>query len=281
MTRARRDAAAPTGEDQLALDQQDITAEMPFLDHLEELRWRILKSLLAIAIAFAFTFWLCTASGLDIIGIAVKPIQPYLAPGQKLVYTNLIDPFTMLLQAAGVLAIVIAFPAVGYQIWAFLAPALSKKERKALIPVLIAAAMLFLAGLAMSVFVFVPTTMGLMQKLPHDSITSMLTVSEYFGFLFAVSLAFGVMFELPIVILALTAIGLVTPQFLSKYRRHAIVATLVICEIVTPGDFIISTLMLWIPVYGLYEVSIVVSRFVYRSRMKRERAAELAGGFTG
>jgi sec-independent protein translocase protein TatC len=281
MIRARRDAATPQGDDQLALDQQDTTAEMPFLDHLEELRWRILKSLLAVAIAFAFTFWLCTASRLDIIGIAVRPIQPYLSPGQKLVYTNLIEPFTLLLQAAGVLAIVIAFPVVGYQVWAFLSPALSKKERKVLIPVLIAAAMLFLAGIAMSVFVFVPVTMGLMQKLPHESISSMLTVSEYFGFLFAVSLAFGVMFELPIVILALTAIGLVTPQFLTKYRRHAIVATLVICEIVTPGDFIISTLMLWIPVYGLYEVSIIVSRFVYRSRMKRERAAELAGGLTG
>ncbi len=250
---------------------------MPFLDHLEELRWRILKSLLAVAIAFVFTFWLCTASGLDIIGIATRPIDPYLH-GKHLVYTHPVEPFTLLLQAAGVLAAVIASPAVGYQVWAFLAPALSKKERKVLIPVLIAAAMLFLAGIAMSVFIFVPVTMSLMEKLPHSSLDSMLTVSEYFGFLFAVSLAFGVMFELPIFILALTAIGLVTPQFLTKYRRHAIVATLIVCEIVTPGDFIVSTLMLWIPVYGLFEVSIVVSRFVYRARLKREREAELSGG---
>ncbi|HEY2849288.1 MAG TPA: twin-arginine translocase subunit TatC [Gemmatimonadaceae bacterium] len=253
---------------------------MPFLDHLEELRWRILKSLLAIAIAFVFTFWLCTASGIDVIGVATKPIEPYLH-GQHLVYTGPIDPFTILLQAAGVLAVVLAFPAVGYQIWAFLAPALSKKERKVLVPVLMAATVLFLAGIAMSVFVFVPVTMGLMDKLPHASINSMLTVTEYFGFLFAVSLAFGAMFELPIVILALTAIGLVTPQFLTKYRRHAIVATLIICEIVTPGDFIISTLMLWIPVYGLFELSIIVSRFVYKARLKREREAELSGGLTG
>jgi sec-independent protein translocase protein TatC len=253
---------------------------MPFLDHLEELRWRILKSLLAIAIAFVFTFWLCTASGIDVIGVATKPIEPYLH-GQHLVYTGPIDPFTILLQAAGVLAVVLAFPAVGYQVWAFLSPALSKKERKVLVPVLMAATVLFLAGIAMSVFVFVPVTMGLMDKLPHASINSMLTVTEYFGFLFAVSLAFGAMFELPIVILALTAIGLVTPQFLTKYRRHAIVATLIICEIVTPGDFIISTLMLWIPVYGLFELSIIVSRFVYKARLKREREAELSGGLTG
>ncbi len=254
---------------------------MPFLDHLEELRWRILKSLLGVAIAFVFTFWLCTASGLDVIGIATKPIEPYMAAGKHLVYTNPIEPFTLLLQAAGVLAVVIAFPVVGYQVWAFLSPALSKSERKVLIPVLIAATVLFLMGIAMSVFVFVPVTMGLMQKLPHASIDAMLTVSEYFGFLFSVSLAFGAMFELPILILTLTAIGLVTPQFLTKYRRHAIVATLIVCEIVTPGDFIISTLMLWIPVYGLYEVSIIVSRFVYKARLKREREAEISGGVTG
>lgn len=253
---------------------------MPFLDHLEELRWRILKSLLAVAIAFVFTFWLCTASGLDIIGIAIKPIQPYLH-GKHLVYTSVVEPFTLLLQAAGVLAVVIAGPVVAYQIWSFLMPALTVGERKVLIPVLVAAAVLFLAGIAMSVFIFVPVTMGLIDKLPHASIESMLTVREYFGFLFAVSLAFGAMFELPIVILALTAMGLITPQTLSKYRRHAIVATLIVCEIVTPGDFIISTLMLWIPVYGLYELSIVVSRFVFRARLKREREAAINGGLTG
>jgi sec-independent protein translocase protein TatC len=253
---------------------------MPFLDHLEELRWRILKSLLAVAIAFVFTFWLCTASGLDVIGITQKPIEPYLH-GKHLVYTSVVEPFTLLLQAAGMLAIVIAGPVVAYQIGSFLMPALTNRERKALVPVLIAAAVLFLAGIAMSVFIFVPVTMGLIEKLPHASIDSMLTVREYFGFLFAVSLAFGAMFELPIVILALTAMGLITPQTLSKYRRHAIVATLIVCEIVTPGDFIISTLMLWIPVYGLYELSIVVSRFVFRARLKREREAESDGGVTG
>ena len=251
------------------------SAEMPFLDHLEELRWRILKSLLAVAIAFVFTFWLCTASGLDVIGIVTKPIQPYLH-GRHLVYTHPIEPFTLLLQAAGVLAFVIAEPVVAYQVWAFLAPALTGREKKALIPILIGAALLFLAGIALAVFMFVPVTMGLMDKLPHGSLDSMLTVSEYFSFLFSVSLAFGATFELPIVILALTAMGLVTPQFLSKYRRHAIVATLIVCEIVTPGDFIISTLMLWVPVYGLYELSIIVSRFVFRARLKREREEALA-----
>ena len=253
---------------------------MPFLDHLEELRWRILKSLLAVAIAFVFTFWLCTASGIDVMEIVTKPIAPYMH-GKNLVYTGPYELFTILLQAAGVLAFVLAFPVVGYQVWAFLSPALSQKERKVLIPVLLSATLLFLAGIAMSVFMFVPVSMGLVDKLPHASLDAMLTVSEYFSFLFTISLAFGAMFELPILILALTAMGLITPMFLTKYRRHAIVATLVVCEIITPGDLIVSTLMLWIPVYGLYELSIIVSRFVYRARLKREREAELSGGATG
>jgi sec-independent protein translocase protein TatC len=120
-----------------------------------------------------------------------------------------------------------------------------------------------------------------MEKLPHASLDAMLTATEYFSTLFMISLAFGVMFELPIVILALTAVGLVTPQFLTKYRRHAIVATLIVCEIVTPGDLIISTLVLWIPVYALYELSIVLSKFVYRARLRRERAAEVGGEGAG
>jgi sec-independent protein translocase protein TatC len=251
---------------------------MPFLDHLEELRWRILKSLAAVAVAFVFTFWLCTASGFDVIAMVTHPVKPYLH-GKKLTITGPIERFTLLLQAAGFLAFAIAGPVVGYQIGAFLVPALTKKERKALIPVLIGAAVLFLSGLAMAVFVFVPVTMGLMDKLPGgESLDQLYVASEYFSFLFHIALAFGAMFELPIVIVALTAIGLVTPQFLTKYRRHAVVATLIVCEIVTPGDLIISTLMLWIPVYGLYELSIIVSWFVYRGRLKREReeAAEAA-----
>jgi sec-independent protein translocase protein TatC len=96
-----------------------------------------------------------------------------------------------------------------------------------------------------------------------------------------ISLAFGITFELPILILALTALGLITPKLLVKYRRHAIVATLIICEIITPGDLIISTLLLWIPVYGLYEVSIIVSWFVYRARQKRQAAAAAAAEAAG
>ena len=249
---------------------------MPFLDHLEELRWRILKSLVALMIAFGISFWVCTSGYVDVFELLVTPIKPYLH-GQTLYVTHVVDKFTILLQIAAGLGVVLASPVIGFQVWAFLSPALTQRERRVIIPVLVGAAMLFLAGVALSVFVFVPVTMGLMEQIKTTAISPLYTASEYFGFLFSVSLAFGAMFELPILILALTALGLITPGFLSKYRRHAIIATLIVCEIITPGDFIVSTLMLWIPVYGLYELSILVSWFVYRARQKRAKEAETIG----
>jgi sec-independent protein translocase protein TatC len=158
---------------------------------------------------------------------------------------------------------------VGYQVWAFLSPALTAREKRLITPVLVGAAILFLAGVALADFLFLPVTMKLIEGIKTDALESMISASDYYGFILMISLAFGVMFELPILILALTALGLITPALLVKYRRHAIVATLIICEIITPGDLIISTLMLWIPVYGLYELSIVVSWFVHRAKMKR------------
>jgi sec-independent protein translocase protein TatC len=151
------------------------------------------------------------------------------------------------------------------------------RERKVIIPVLIGAAFLFLCGVALSVFVFVPVTASLIEQIPTDMLEPLLSASEYYGFLFQVSLAFGAMFELPILVLTLTALGLLTPRTLSKYRRHAFVGCLIVCEIITPGDVIISTLVLFVPVYGLYELSIIVSWFVYRARLRRQKEAEALG----
>jgi sec-independent protein translocase protein TatC len=251
---------------------------MPFLDHLEELRWRIVKSLVALIVGFFVSMAVCT--NYDVIALMISPITPYLH-GKNLIVTHPVEKFTILLKIATGLAIVLASPAVAYQVWAFLSPALTAKERRVIVPVLIFAAVLFLAGVAMSVFVFVPVTMGLMDNIKTAAIEPFYSAGEYFGFLFSVSLAFGVMFELPILILALTALGLVTPAFLSRYRRHAFVVLLIACEIITPGDFIISTLMLFVPVYGLYELSILASWVVHRARKRREAAAEAIGAGAG
>ena len=247
---------------------------MPFLEHLEELRWRIVKSLAALMVAFSLSFWFCW--NYDVITILARPIAKYLKDGQ-LIYTGPVDPFMILMQLAGGLGIVLASPVIGYQFWSFLAPALTQKERRVIVPLLAFAALLFLAGVALAVFVFIPVTLSMMTGIKTTALVPMIAASEYFSFLVLTSLAFGAVFEMPILVLALTALGLVTPKALSKVRRWAIVVSLVLCEIVTPGDLVITTLMLWIPVYGLYEFSIVVSWFVYRAKMKRAAAAESIG----
>ena len=243
---------------------------MPFLDHLEELRWRLVWSVGALAVAFTFTFWFCMNH--DVISFLITPIKPYLH-GKALIVTHPVEKFGIIMKIAAGIAVVLASPVIIYQVWTFLSPALKPKEKKVIVPVLVFAALLFLAGVAMSVFIFVPVTMMLMDQIKTDAIENLYTAGEYFGFLFSVSLAFGALFEVPIVILALTALGLLTPKLLTRYRRHAFVGLLVVCAIITPGDAIVSTLMLFVPVYGLYEASILVSWFVYRARLKREARA--------
>ena len=255
----------------MSTEQEPEGTEMPFLDHLEELRWRIVKMLLALIVAFMVS--MTVSMNVDVIWWIVHPILPYLH-GQKLIVTHPMEKFTILLQIAGGLGVVMASPVIAYQIWAFLAPALMPKERRVIIPVLVGAAFLFLVGVATSVFVFVPITMGLVEGIQTEAVQSLISLSEYVSFLFSISLAFGVMFEVPILILLLTALGLVTPKLLAKYRRHAFVIGLIACEIITPGDLIISTLILFVPVYGLYELSILLSWMIFRRRLKHERAAE-------
>jgi sec-independent protein translocase protein TatC len=240
--------------------------EMPFLDHLEELRWRIIWSLSALIVTFAVSMWVCT--NIDVFALLAAPIKPYLH-GAPLYYTHPVEKFTILMQVAVGMALALASPVVLYQVWAFLSPALTGTEKKVVIPVFGFALLLFLSGVAMANVVFIPITMKLLEGIKTDMLAPLLTASEYYGFVITTSLAFGAMFELPILVLLLTALGLVTPALMTKYRRHAIVVLLFVCEVVTPGDLIISTLALFIPVYGLYELSVVVSWFVYRARQRR------------
>ena len=246
---------------------------MPFLDHLEELRWRLIWSGAALLIAFAVAFTL--VSNYDIIGIIAFPAKEFLH-GQKLIFTHPADPFTILMNVSFGLGIVLASPVIGYQVWSFLSPALHPHEKRVIIPVLIGAVGLFLIGCTLSVLWVLPITLELLGNINATSLQQMVSASEYFSFAVALTLAFGAVFELPILILALTALGLVTPRLLAKYRRHSFVGMLILSAVITPGDLIISTLMLFIPLYGLYELSIILSWIVFRAKLKKARREEEA-----
>ena len=247
------------------------SAEMPFLDHLEELRWRILWSLLALMVGVVIAFVLFM--NLDVIGILEKPILPFLG-GRKLVYTHPGDPFQIVMGASVPLGIVLAMPVIVYQVWAFVAPALFSHERKVIIPVFFGAIFLFLGGASLCYFFVLPLALKWLMGFQSAALEPMITASEYFGFATSMTLAFGLSFELPIVILLLATLGIVTPAFLSKYRRHAIVACVIIGAFLTPGDLVWTTLLMAVPLYMLYEVSIVLAIIVHRRRSRRASAAE-------
>ena len=251
-----------------------LQAEMPFLDHLEELRWRLFKILLASAVCVAVAFGVLFSGKFDVIAYLSRPVMPYL-PTHALMVTGPSDSLNIILNASLALGVVFASPIIAWQVWGFLSPAMYRHEKKVVIPVLVGAALLFLAGMALAFFLVVPTSLKFLMTAFHsDAITNMMTVDKYFGFLFGMCITFGIVFELPIVILLLTALGIVNPKFLSKFRRHAFVACLVAAALITPGQDPYSLFLLTLPLYVLYEMSIVLSVFVHRNRQKRVKAEE-------
>ena len=249
--------------------------EMPFLDHLEELRWRILWSLLSVAVGAVIGFILVYY--FDVMGLLVHPLRvAYDDPQFRLINLSPADPFFVTLKLGIVVGILLAFPIVVYQIWAFLAPALEKHEKRAIIPALYLGLVLFLAGVALAYFVALPLTLQFFQNFQAQFLEQQLEVGKTLGFITKLLIGFGIIFELPVVIMILSALGLVTPEFLKSKRRHAIVAITVAASFLTPGDVITLTLMLMVPLFFLYEFSIFLSRLIWKRKGRRERKEELA-----
>jgi len=247
------------------------SGEMPFLDHLEELRWRIIYALGAVLVGVGLGFFL--ASKFDVIGFLAKPVIP-LIPEHKLVYTHPSEGFTIILDCAVTFGLVLASPIIIYQVWAFLAPALHVHEKRVGLGVLFSGVFLFVAGAALAYFVVVPLALPWLFGFAGPSLVPLITAEDYFNFLMAMVLTFGISFELPIVICALAALGIVTPQFLNKYRRHAIVLIIVIGAFLTPGDMVWTTIALAVPLYALYELSVVAALVIYRRKQKRLAALD-------
>ncbi len=250
-----------------------VPSEMPFLDHLEELRQRLLKVVGALAVCVAIAFVLVIKY--NAISWLAQPIEPYLG-GKKLVFTHPGDSFSITMTVSLGMAFVLAAPVILYQLWAFVSPALYQKEKKVVVPVLFAATALFALGAAAAFYLVLPFALEFLLGFQSDALEAMITARDYFDFAISLCLVMGAVFELPIVLTGLTALGILTPQQLRGWRRQALVASMVGAAIITPGDLITTTLMVMIPLYGLYEASIVSSAIVHR-RMQR-RGLEAAGG---
>ena len=241
---------------------------MPFLDHLEELRWRILYSLLAVVVG-TLAGWVIVEH-VDVIGLLIEPIKP-LIPGGKLRVTSPTDPFFITLKFAFVMGLVLASPVVGYQAWAFLTPALYERERRLIIPALSAGALLFLAGASAAYLWVLPRALGVLLSFQHNVFDPLITADKYFAFAAQLIIAFGVITELPLVVVILAILGLVTPQFLARNRRYAIAISAVAAALLAPPDAV-SMLLMMVPLWLLFEVSIWCAWVVEKRRVRRQRA---------
>lgn len=244
--------------------------EMPFLDHLEELRWRIIYSLAAVLVAIGIGFFLVIR--FKIIALLETPILPYLN-GHRVIATHPTDGLQLTVSAAMWIGLVFSFPIVLYQAWLFLSPALYAREKRLLVAALAGGIALFATGAVFAYAVVLPLSLPFLFDLFGNALEPMITAENYFGYVFSLVLTFGVAFELPVLVLLLSAAGLVTPEWLSRYRRHAVVAIVAAASLLTPGDFSMSTVALTIPLYLLYEISIVVARVIWRHRPPEGSAA--------
>ena len=255
----------------LARGGKNPKAEMPFLDHLEELRWRILWSVVAVVA--------CTIVGLvlilyfDVVALLIRPAaEVYAERGEELQLITLApeQSFFFLLQICIASGLILASPIVISQAWKFFAPALEDHEKRALVPALMLGLVLFVAGVALAYFLALPITLRFLGGLLSDFLTPNWSATGYLGFVIKLLLAFGVVFELPVVVMLLSALGIVTPGFLRSKRRHAIVVILIIASLLSPGDVISITAMMMVPLVLLYEFSIWLSVLMWKRRDSQE-----------
>jgi len=233
---------------------------MPFLDHLEELRWRIIKALAAVFIGTVACFFVSDYI-LDFLLFSTKDLNYDI----NLQVLKVQTVFIIKLELALIFGIVLTMPYIFYQIWAFVAPGLFDKERKYVLPVIFFATLSFLVGSSFAYFIIVPFALDFFLALAPDTVTNNIALDFYFGFIVRIVLVFGVVFELPVVSLLLTKIGILTPQILKKYRRYAIVTIFIMAAILTPPDPT-TQVMLGIPLIVLYEFTIWISYFFYKKK---------------
>ena len=261
-------AGAP--EDELA------GSEAPLMEHLIELRKRLIHSAIAIVLLMIFCF-LFAGQIFDVLLNPYRSIYPN--PGDmELIYTAPQEFFFTQLNLAFFGAIFLGFPYLATQIYRFMAPGLYKHERKALIPYLVATPVFFLLGAAMVYFVVLPLALGFFTNMQTEEIKLLPRVSEYLGLATTLILAFGICFQLPVILTLLAQIDLVNVDMLKKGRRYAIVGILAVAAFVSPPDPI-SQIGLAMPMYALYELAIISVRMVQKRREAALAAqdAELSG----
>jgi len=253
--------------------------KMPLMEHLIELRRRIIFSMVAFIVCFVIAFFFAN----PIFDFLTKPLADVWQgqEGRHLIYTALQEKFFANVKVAMFGGLVLAFPVIAFQLWAFVAPGLYKNEKTAFAPFLIATPIMFIMGASFVYYIFIPNAFRFFasfEEVAHDgalAITAEPKVSEYLSLVIQLILGFGIVFELPVLLTLLISAELLEAKTLAKQRRYAVVAGFIISAILTPPDAL-SMMMMAIPLVGLYEISILIGRIIEARRRRRIAAEEKA-----
>jgi sec-independent protein translocase protein TatC len=239
-----------------------------FWDHLKELRTRLLHGMVGVAVGMAVAgVW-----SEEIFRWIMKPVLRSLPEGQRaLNYTSYLEPFLVYLKVALYGGMFIAAPWVLWQVWQFVAPGLYKKEKRVVVPFLLSGTLLFYSGGAFCYFLVMPYAFPALAAIAGPDMRPLLTMREQLTLVLAMTLGFGIIFEVPVIIAFLSMIGLVDASFLAKYRRHAMVVNVVVAAIVTPTGDPFNLALMALPMILFYEIGIVLARILGK---KKEPAAE-------
>jgi sec-independent protein translocase protein TatC len=243
--------------------EEELT-RMSLLEHLEELRKRLLWAIVCLAVAFV-PCWIWVR---EIFTFLEGPLHK-IRPDEKLVFLGLADPFLLYFKVASLAALFLATPFLLYQIWGFVAPGLYRKEKLYLAPFLLFGTLFFIGGGAFAYYVAFPMAADFLLKM-GEGFEMQLTVERYFSFLLTMILGLGMMFELPIVILVLSALGVVTPVFLLRHFRWAVLIIFVVAAIITPTPDVVNLCIFALPALGLYLLGVAAAFLV---TPKKESAA--------
>ncbi len=254
-----------TPEDELA------GTEQPFVQHLMELRDRLVKALVAVVLAAAVLFLFPGPGALY--DLLAAPLVAHLPKGSTLIATSVISPFLVPLKILLMAAFLIALPVVLWQAWAFVAPGLYSYEKKLVLPLVISSTILFFVGVAFCYFFVFGQVFKFIQSFAPKSITAAPDIEAYLSFVLTMFLAFGLAFEVPIVVIVLARLGMVSIQKLKEFRGYFIVLAFIIAAVITPPD-VVSQLALAVPMCLLYEAGIWAAQLFIKHTKAPEEAAE-------
>ena len=244
--------------------------EAPFVSHLVELRDRLIRAVIAIAIAcVALALWPGPSGLYDLLA---APLVAHLPKGATLIATNVISPILVPLKITLMAAFMVALPVVLYQVWAFVAPGLYSHEKRLVLPLVVSSTLLFITGVAFCYFLVIPGMSRFIQAFAPTSITAAPDIEQYFGFVLTLFLVFGIAFEVPIAVIVLARMGVVSIQQLKQMRGYFVVGAFIVSAVVTPPD-VISQLALAIPMCVLYEIGIIAAQLFIKHTQAPEAEA--------